>query len=314
MSEQIIGRLLPEWLSSNKHRSYPLDDTANGNGLPTAFLVDALFINSSNIDNAKLFINKVVIVGDNVHIGMSGYVDSELTDFGTVCIIPFDTKSGTNIPIFKFEEQYKLAGTFVVGDVKSLENVSSVIKLDENSGRLFPGCVRKEEDMVLGIKVGDVIYSGVVTLEAGEGISFNVITNNRDETTIQINCKEFEIPIQNLDIIGDEDLLGRLLSNFGPPVRTICGVSPDDNGNIDFAAPSASEEGKFIKARSVGEGAVALDIPDEEGELNCNDRTPQLDALAQNISILNERAAAIDESIVALDSAQSNLAIRVAKV
>ena len=120
MSEQIIGRLLPEWLSSNKHRSYPLDDMANGNGLPTAFLVDALFINSANIDNAKLFINKVVIIGDNVHIGMAGYVDSVLIDFGTVCIIPFDTKPGTNIPIFKFEDPYKLAGTFVVGDVKSL--------------------------------------------------------------------------------------------------------------------------------------------------------------------------------------------------
>ena len=314
MNNQIIGRLLPEWLNSNQHRSYPLDDSADGNGLPTSLFVDALFINSANVDNTRLYIKAVNIVGDNIHVSMGGYVDDAPTDFGVVCIIPFESPMGTNIPISIKEGTYKLAGTLVVGNTKDMERVPTDIILNEASGRIFPGCVRNDEDVLIGIRVNDVVYSGVVTLEAGDGIEFDVNTSEDGETTVKISCSEYRVPVENTVILSDEDILNSLMERLGPPVRTICGVGPDDNGDVTFSTPTTGNTSdQYVAAASAGRGAVALTIVNDTTDIKCTDRSQQIDSLAQNINILNERAAVIDESIVGLNTAQSNLSIQVAR-
>ena len=322
MDFQNIGRLLPEWLNSNQHRSYPLDDLANGNGLPTSFLVDALFIASDNVDATKLYISSVTVSGDNVRINLKGYItsgdnnDSTEEDFGVVATVPFSTAPGTSVAFDLTTTTYTLVGNFVIGNVKSMEDVVGPLVLTETQGRIFPGCVRTVSDLLFGIQVNNAIYTGVVTLEAGDGIEFNVDTSDTGNVIIKMSCSNYTPPDGNLIIVDDYTLLNNAIAKFGYPIRTICGVNPDAEGNIIFATPEkgeGEEVTKYMTAEGVGDGAVYLAIANDDTKYECLDKSAQIDSLSQNLSKLNERATELDEVLTAIELANSNLAQQIAR-
>lgn len=315
MSEQIIGRLLPEWLNSNQHRAYPLDESTVGNGLPFSFLVDALFINSPSVSSEKLYISSVTRSSTNILVSMGGYVAGVATDFGVVATVPFSTVSGTHVPIAVTGDNFTLAGSLVIGDTKCMESAPAVIELGEEKGLLFPGCVRTVDDTLIGIKVNDTLYTGIVTLEAGEGIEFTTSAGTEDgETVITITSTAYTVPDENLEIVDDGTLLERAIEAYGKPVRTICGVSPDDSGDIVFSTPEAGgDSDQYVEASSTGIGTVCLTIANDKTDSTCTDHSAQIDSLAQSLSNLNERSVEIHEGINAVDDAVSNLALQVSR-
>lgn len=315
MGEQIIGRLLPEWLNSNQHRTYPLDESTVGNGVPFGFLVDALFINSPTIDSERLYISSVSRSNTNILIRMGGYVERVKTDFGVVATIPFNTVSGAHIPISVVGGNFTLAGSLVVGDTKCMEYVPAVIELDEYKGLIFPGCVRTVSDTLLGIKVNDILYTGIVTLEAGEGIEITASAGDEEgETVITITSTAYTVPDENLKITSDSELLANAIEAYGKPVRTICNVSPDASGDIVFSTPDAGGESEqYVEASSTGIGTVCLTIANDKTDITCTDRSAQIEALTQALSNLNDRSVEVHEGVNALDDAVSNLALQVAR-
>lgn len=318
MSEQIIGRLLSEWLNSNQHRAYPLKDSTVGNGLPFGFLVDAFFITSTSINSARLYISTVTRSNTNILIKMGGYVDNEVTDFGVVATVPFSATPGTSIPIAISGNNFTLAGSFIIGDTKCMETVPAVIELGEELGVLFPGCVRTTHDTLIGIKVNGTLYSGVVTLEAGEGIEFTTKENEAGETVITItSAGDYTIPEEALDkmIVDDTALLKKAIEEYGEPVRTICMVPPDADGNIVFSTPKTgdADSGQYVEASSTGIGTVCLTITNDKTVVNCTDHSVQIEALVQSLSNLNERSVDIHEAVMAIDTAVSGLALQVSR-
>lgn len=314
MGEQIIGRLLPEWLNSNQHRVYPLDESTVGNGLPTSFLVDALFICSASVDITRLYIKSIVKNGTNIIIRLAGYVNKVSTDFGNVAIVPIDTAMGTNIPVELSGDNYKLSGSFVIGNAKSLDSTQSIFEFDEDSGLIFPGCVRNTENTLLGIKIDDVLYTGVVTLEAGDGIEFTV-TENEEGTVITINSTAYTLPEENMEITTDEELVQEAVNLYGTPVRTICNVAPDASGNITLATPESGKDGEqYVTAVKAGDGAISLTIANDTTSLECEDDSAQFDSIMQSLNNLNDRAADQAEILSGLEDSVSNLALQVYRV
>ena len=314
MSEQIIGRLLPEWLNSNQHRAYPLDESTVGNGLPFSLLVDALFINSYNVDRSRLYLREVVVSGDNVQISMGGFVDGVETDFGAVAIIPFNTEMGTHIPIDYTGDSFKLSGDLVVGNVHCMDSVNSVITLNADTGKLFPGCVRNADEGLFGIKVGDTVYTGVVTLEAGDGIDFEV-EHTDEETVLRIVSTVYTPPDENMTITDDASLLETAISMYGTPVRTICGISPDSAGDIVLSTPASGDSAEqYVTASGGGDGTIYLTIANDMTDTSCNDPSLQIESILQSLSNLNERAGDQHEMLLGLEEAVSNLALQVSRV
>lgn len=315
MADNIIPRLLPEWLNSNQHRAYPLDESTVGNGLPFALLVDALFLNSGNIDSDRLYISSVVKSGDNVNISMRGYVDGEDTDFGIVAVLPFSTEIGSRVPITKTTDTYTLAGTLVIGNIDCMNTAKAVITLDEQKGKLFPGCVRSTDETLIGLRVNGVVYTGVVTLEAGDGVEFSVNDENKDDVVVKISMKQdIVVPPENMVIVDDNTLLAEAVESYGKPIRTICGVKPDEEGNITFATPVSGDEGEqYVEATGVGVGAISLTIANDTTDTKCEDNSLQVESLTQNIGVLNERTGLLEERVRGLEEAQSNLSLQISR-
>ena len=313
MNVQTVSRLLSEWLDNNYHRSYPLDDSADGNGLPTSLLLDAIFIVSDNVDSTRLYISSVLVNGDNIQIELSGTVNGSSVNFGTAATIPFTTTKGSSIPIELITKTYTITGSLVVGDVKSMETIPSKLNMSETSGRIFPGCVRTMADMLFGIKVHNTIYTGIVTLEAGDGIEFS-IESLENETVLKIKNAENILPDENTIIVDDTTLLDNAIKAYGYPVRTICGVYPNKAGDITFSTPETGDDAdKYVVASGAGEGSIYLTIANDDEEFKCIDKSAQIESLTQTLSNLNERAANMDEILSAIETANSNLSLQISR-
>lgn len=314
MSNTLVPRLLTEWLDSNRHRAYPLDMDNESSGLPSAFLVDALFITSHNVASDKLYIKSVISSGDNVNISMTCYVDDTPTELGIVAVVPFSTEPGTGIPVVIDAGEYNISGVLVIGDVSCMNTVRSVIELTEEQGRVFPGCVRSINDTLIGIRVNGELYTGVVTLEAGDGIEFTTVEDN-GEVTIKISATADRLlPPENMEITSDADILAAAIESYGHPVRSICGVKPDSDGNISFATPETGEDSsEYVEVSSAGPGTITIGIANDTTVTTCVDNTAQIESLVQNISNLNDRTGEFNDRIRAMEDAQSNINLQISR-
>lgn len=310
-TDQLVPRLATEWLNGNQHRAYPLDDSTAGNGLPTAFLIDALFFNSSTIDSLSLYISSIVQAGDNILVSMAGDVEGVSTDFGVVATVPFSTTMGAHVGIDKRGNNYHLSGVLVIGDTSCISSITPLLELTWDEGRLFPGCVRTKEESLLGIEVDGVVYSGIVTLVAGDGISFEV--RDTDEgTEITVHNTNYAVPEEkNGIIVDDATLLRKAIELYGNPITTVCGVPPDADGNISFVVQNQNEQ--FVAASYVSDGAISLTIANDQVVTQCTDTSEQVTSLVESISNLNARSGEIHEGVQALDNAVSNLSLQVSR-
>lgn len=313
-NSEIVPRLRLEWLDNNRLRSYPLD---NSSDVPTPLFVDALFLNSQSIDSNRLYIKSIIKDGDNVNVFMAGYVNDTQTDFGLVASIPFDTAINARIPILKETADYLLAGTITIGDINCMNEAATVIELTEESGRLFPGCVRQTHETLLGIKVGDTTYTGIVTLVAGDGVEIDVMAGSElGETVITLSVSPDRIADDNTAIRNDAELLAAAIKAYGDPVRTICGVSPNPLGDITFAKPEIApdeDDGEYITVTSASDGVISLAIANDTTDTRCTDNTNKVESIAKNLGSLNQRAGELDEILRALDEAVSNLSLQVSR-
>lgn len=308
--DNTIARLLPEWLGGNQHRAYPLDVDSYGSGIPTQLLVDAFFLVSAGIDRVHLYISDIVKGNTNLHISLAGYLHGMAVSFGVVATVPYNTKTGTHVPISVSTADYTISGDLVIGSMDCVSQLPTALELTENSGRIFPGCVRVIDSSLLGISVDGQLYTGIVTLSAGDGVDIQVV-EREDSTEIIISSTAYSEPSENTTIVDDSSLLRQAMELYGKPVTSLCGVKPDDNGNISIVSPS--DDKQYIAVTQVGDGAISLGIANDQTVTQCVDTTAQIESLAVSLSNLNERSGAIHEGVQAMDNALSNLSLQVSR-
>ena len=319
MPTQGPARLLLEWLDGNQHRAYPLDESTSGGNavIPFPLFVDALLAVSSSIDRTRLFISKLVLGDTSLRIYMSGYVNDAQTDFGAVADVPLDSQHGSEIPISIANEEYSISGSLVIGNIESARSLQTITNLSSASGLIFPGCVREITTGLTGVEIDGVIYSGVVTLEAGDGVSFEV-TGSSDNVVVRINAVNYSIPEDNTYIVSDTQLLAEAIAAFGYPVRSINGIETDETGNISIVEGASSvSEGStpsYVTVANAGQGALTISLTNDTTVTQCNDElTTTVDTVMGGIANLNDRVTEINESVTALDRANSNLAIQLSR-
>lgn len=322
MPTQGPARLLLEWLDSNQHRAYPLDESTSGGNsvIPFPLFVDALFTVSANVDRTRLFINKLVVGDTSLRVYLSGYVNDVLIDFGSVADIPLSSTQGTEISVDVATVEYSVSGSLVIGNIESVQELQAVTSLAISSGLIFPGCVREESIGLTGIEVDGVIYSGVVTLSAGAGVSFSV-TESGGSVTIAINAVNYTVPSVNTQITSDEELLDEAISMFGYPVRSINNITTDETGNISIVeggnSSGSEDEGgspAYVTVTAAGQGALTISLTNDTTVTQCNDDlTVTVDTLMSGVANLNDRIAEINDAITAIDKANNNIAIQLSR-
>lgn len=319
---ELPPRLLLEWLDGNQHRAYPLDEsTAGGNArIPYSIFVDALFSITANIDRTSLYISKLIVGDVSLRVFLSGSVngvDTELGAFADIYLDPAATPRGTEVPILVTGDTYTVSGTLVIGNIQSASELPATLALTQSSGRIFPGCVRTYSTLT-GLSVNGELYTGTVTLEAGDGIEFDYDSNTN---TLKISSINYDIPEENTYIVSDETLLREAISIFGEPVRSINGQVPY-NGNINIVDPpeasnSSGQDAQgqaYVSVEQVGLGAISITLTNDNTVTTCNDDiVVTVDSIMSNIASLNDRIAAIDIAVSALDKANSNLAIQLSR-
>jgi hypothetical protein len=309
-----VHRLATEWLDTNKSRAYPFEvSTSNtADRIPSPVFTDALFSVTGMSDDAIFYVNRVIQGQTSFQVYVT--ISDRPTSSWLLADIPYNTPERTQIQVsIDSEDDLSITGMLVVGDLKEIRHMAADTVLDEKSGAFFKGCVRTQGiDSVTGIRVNGRTYTGVVNLVAGEGIAFEVSTDqDTGDTIITVSAKDRVIPDDNRAVTTDEELLGELKNLYGSFVTQINSVSPDDSGNIILAYPDPDSSGVGYTAFSGGSGTIVLQDT-QKSTIDCESLL--IDTIMNNISELNERGARQAESISALDVANNVMSIALSRL
>lgn len=298
--------LLSEFLDDNAHKCYPFSKL---NDLPTDFIVDAKFMVTGNIDKTGLYISQIEFSDTHIRVYMAVKRGNELLNIGRILTCPKPSSRNTeySCKLVNSELEIIVEGFITFGSLDNLPKNKNIITLAED-GNVFSGCVIPVTEWCTGIKVNDQIYTGIVTLQAADGIVFDVsgTTNN---TLITMKYAGFSRPEGlTIDILDDDDILQKVKELWGTPITSISGVAPDANGNISIDIDPGSSN--YI---SLTPGISTLTLSDTYIE-KCGVTDNDMSRMLNNISVLNERASALETLTQQLENQVNTLSHEVSKI
>ena len=299
--------VLKEYLNENAHRYYPF---VNANSVPTGLILDCCLLaspslptNATSTDTNITYISKLTTDGTELRIYLAATINGSVRDFGAVATIDARTTLtiggvvGSRINICYTSEDIVFQGYIITGDLENLlPQMPASISLNETTGKLYTNCILPMTNWVCGIKVGDVTLTGLVTLEAGDGIELypDVTTNS-----VQIRCIGAKLPLENSIIVDDPTLLGRITELYGIPITSINGVPISGtgltssnhvlSGGGDWSIAVTDDEGLIVTADN---NTHTITIRNPAGDTACCS-DDQISLLASNIGALNERVMTI---------------------
>lgn len=278
---------LKEFLDDNAHRCYPFADV---NNVPTDLIVDMHLLVTNNVSSDSLTINEVAITDSNIRITISN--DGAILGTLLACALPTKDYQTVACKLVNDEEQVIIEGSITFGLVEALHQKTGSYE----AGKLFEGCVIPVTEWCTGLVINDVLYTGVVTLNIGDGLK----VNTTEDGIINIYTDNYAIPATN-NIIDDEKIISDVLEQHAAGfITTINGVKPVE-GNINITSLSDT--------LTIGDNTGAITISYTNGKL-CADApieqddtiVTQIEQLFDNLTALNERAGALDASIQTLDT------------
>ena len=288
--------LLSEFLDDNSHKCYPF---AEPNELPTDFIVDAKFMVTGNINKNELYISSISISDNNLVINASTLVSDHIVELGELLHVEVPTVRNTEFSCKLVNSVHNviIEGLITIGTIESLTKDKQIYTLDEK-GKIFSGCVIPVTEWCTGIRINDQIYTGIVELVADKGIEFNIINDDNNDTTyITICASGFERPEGlSIDLLTDEELIRKMEKYWDNPIKSINGVYPNSEGNIDISVDSGSKE--YLDISKVEGGIVLKDIYSAV----CSFDEETVTTLYDNIQRLNERAGALDKMQESLEN------------
>ena len=283
---------LPEFLNDNAHRAYPFDKSVNDNGVPPALILDLGIIATESLpdnsdindNNNVIYISKIVTDGEHIRFYMSAKIGGTTVDFGCVATADITTPAYSRIdlaPVINNAYNIVFEGFIVLGDLSLLSKLPPVTTLTAAKGRIYTGCIQHMTQWVAGINIDGQILSGIVTLQPGPGVTFDVdeVTN-----TIKIGCAG-AIPPSNAIIVTDADILAELTRLYGTPISKINTVAVT---NGDWTISTVDGDGLSV---SVNNDANSITINNDFAKACCS--KTDIEYIVNNISALNERIGVV---------------------
>lgn len=310
MNSSEIVRISSEWLDANKSRAYPFDDEcADAPGrLPTEIFTDAFFA-VSGLGGEPLYMSRLVLGANSFQV----YVATESVDIGLIADIRYDTPERSQIVVSVDNgDGVKVSGVLVLGDASVVKTLPADNVLDLSNGKLFLGCVRElTVTGIRGIKVNNTIYSGVVDLVAGDGITLDV-ESSQSETKIYIKAKDRTLPTANTLIVSDKTLLHEITELYGPVVSMINGVKPDSKGNVTLAYPDDGQGYVAFPSSDSESGGTIILKDSSTNVVECENALVK--SIMANIDELNNRAARLADTVNALDTANNVMSVSLSRI
>ena len=235
-----VTAIYDEFIGDNLYKRYPLVDAPesySGFELPDSFLADVTIMVGTMDrvgDDAyrySIYISRVEVHTDYIYLTFADSKGSAIAESDPIPV-GLTLSDTVNDRTHKINPTTKLPvqGAVVVGTCEDISKLPGIHTMNQEYSLLFPSCVATVPPAVIGIQVGDTIFDGVVTLEAGDyiGISY-------DENTNKITIA-YDPTNGPADLIYDESsLLQAVTEKYGKPIITINGeVKPDEKGNIEI--------------------------------------------------------------------------------
>lgn len=226
-----LNLLNSDWLNSNATRNYPMLDSASladdsGNVLSRGLIVDlGVSVPIGYLNPGRVFVSQVGGFGAGVTITLAS-MDAPSVPLATASIYTADHNTNDSYPVYGVgSELVGIIGRITIGPKASLIAASATnytfVGSPENS-QVVVNAVRPMVGGVRGVSVGGVVLDGVVSLQSGSNISFEVQGN-----TLIIHSGLLSPPDAEDDDCGCTDDTA-----LGDPIRTINLVQPDEEGNI----------------------------------------------------------------------------------
>lgn len=229
------------WLDLNAQRAYPLSETASGLDvtgvfkLPDSFAL-ALYLSldvRSDPDPLAFFVSRVINTPGAVAVTVSHTDGTTVTEFGTA-VVPAAAHVEYAAYEFAVATGFRTsAGRLVVGALSGMTAApAGAFDFDAGGGRLDADCVRPYLRGLTELAVDNgggvsAPLTGRVVLTAGANIRLTV-SPGATESVIRIDAIRGE-GLQADCGCADDDALS-------PPIRTLNGVLPNSDGNIDLLA------------------------------------------------------------------------------
>lgn len=312
-----------EWLNANMSRAYPLDDSVGGaaGGIPTAALVDGFILTTGfDVGVYDFYISGIVNTGGAVLLSITASAGgSDVVEFKDAVAI-HDIDNSAVIEFYADKDQYTICGSFTVGLASVLRSIPSNESLPITSTRIAPYVIHPVDRLcVTGIRVGDTLLTGEVTLSAGDGI---ILVPNEASNKINISAINYTPPAANTRIVDDSTLAEELLNIYGKPIISIADTVPDKDGCIHIAGdPEASSTSSSStpvvrnydyvvpEAGDAGSGVLYLKL----------ERDPMLDedyieSVTNNLVQLDARLRKVDSTVTAVDKVVASVSTQMTRL
>lgn len=227
-----------EWLDHNTERAYPLaieatrQDATGSFTLPDDTIV-SLYLSvhaGMDVQPGRFFLRSINNLPSGLAIVIAYNSSSGVIDVASGLVARAAYQKYQAYSLGGIGDFADARGHFVLGDLANLDNQpAGEFEFEFEGGRLEADCIRPMIRGVTGLRVssgGDLsepIYGNIV-LQAGNNIRLTPLNDGGQDGTIVIDAIEGEGLTQTCvcaDTIGD-------------PIRTIAGVGPDSNGNINL--------------------------------------------------------------------------------
>ena len=299
-----------EWLNQNANRAYPFRedtsrrDTSGGAIVPDQLIVDLVFVVPEVPTNPDYYLRQLLFASPSLVLIFAD------TDGNTVSSVTVDVTTHTPNTTYDMVGQgafQDARGRIAIGDLADVEDAlgPGAYSFTSSATLLEARTVRPDLRGVRQIQVVDGAgnlsepIQDIVQMLAGTNIRLTYVP----ATYLVVPDPETGVPINVLDTpagIRIDAISGENLNEDCPcedafplpdPIRTLMGISPDENGNIDIVAGTP--------CLSINTSPGLLEIQDDCTEDCCG--CTELEALLAGIAALEGTVNSLERRQIALD-------------
>lgn len=311
------------WCDENMQRLYPLADDAStvslsGVALPPSFLVDIQLVLPDMQDtdaSRKFYVSAIDRTASGFVVELSYQADantsiacarsSEIPDTLTNTDSLEDRTfvlTSTLDDNAEFSQLMDINGRLVVGTCVDMRNLG-MMKFQWEATKIMPLRVYFFEGALDSITFqgasGSWTMTKNFTLRAGEGIDFSVDESGEEPVVIVSRKNTTEEELASSGFSSVSAVVREIWNQFGNPIRTINGIVPDTNGNIDLKGADCIEV-------NIRQNSVNLSNPC--GKPCCNEETSQ--DIRERLEFLEEAQKRVLECYNAINANIINMQSR----
>jgi len=289
--------IFPEWLNANAGRAFPLAEDASRLDLTqTVRLPDSLIVAaqiSATVDymGGSFFVSEVRVAPDTVGVTV-GFLptDGIARD---IAIVSIDFATHTQNRTYSFSgdgEDTTVLGSLTIGDLsETMAQIPGVAAFDSSATPFEVSAMFCATPAVKAVQVyngADLVksFSKILKLRSGENIRLTYVGND----TIRIDA-----------VLGENVVTADECKNALPVlpcIKTINGVSPDENGNFNL------DGGKCISV-TVTPGLIELVDECSQSCCGCAEHAD----LMTGLEALNNQIAALQQQLSSTIAQQSQM-------